>query len=862
MVLTGPGGIGKTRLASAAAIAWQRSGSARRVLPCDLARGDFDALIAALTAQIPDLAPNARDPEAPLREALRRRGSQLLLIDSAEWLGTVGLQRLVGWLTRMPDLRALLTSRDRIETVATHTLAVERLPPEEAVELLLARTPATAVVPPDPTRDRALLREVAERLDGIPLALELAAARLEVLPLPALRDRLDRRFRLLRAPEDPADARHATLYRAIQWSWDDLAAWEQDAFAQLSVFEGGIPLDGAEAVVRLGGGLDAPGALDALHALVRRSLLRAVPAGGDTPPRFEKYDSIREFGAAQLDQREDAATVRGRHAEWLLAAADEWARGREIHAPGAAERLHQENANLLTVRRRGLQRGDAVGAAWAIAATNHASLTWRSLAPAAATAWGLAPLQQAEAVGAAASSAGAMLHRLVAGALRRAGRLEDAVAQQGRAVAEAHAAGDPGAEAEETGYLGSLLQLLGERTRADAHYRRALSLARESGRLRVEALALAALGQSAQRAGPEPTREAVEHLERAYERALAAGRHDLMSVFHSALGNLHADLGNLERARHHLLAGVELARAARRPAVEADIHIQLGATAHALEQPALADHHYQDAEACLGDGQHPGHRAFLELGRAALALERLDESARPLAEAARERVRAYRFNRQAILLACALATVAGQAALAGDVAAAEAAVEEADAIDASHDFLVDPVRALVGRFALVARARAALAADELDAARECCEAARAHHPAPADAMGRALHRSVERLLQQTEAGLSAWVVAADGSWFQAPEGPRVGLERRPTLQPLLAALAAQRVAHPGQGLALQELVAIGWPGERLLAKSARNRVYVAISTLRKMGLELLERSDEGGYLLAPGVSVRVAQLSQ
>ena len=153
--------------------------------------------------------------------------------------------------------------------------------------------------------NRAAVAEVVRLLDGLPLAIELAAARVRVLSPAQLVARMRDRFAILAGARGMA-ARQATLRAAIDWSWDLLAPWEQGAFAQCSVFDGGFTLEAAEAVLDLSPWPEAPSAMDVVQALSDKSLLRMwVPAAKSRydieEPFFGMYLSIREYAAEKLD---------------------------------------------------------------------------------------------------------------------------------------------------------------------------------------------------------------------------------------------------------------------------------------------------------------------------------------------------------------------------------------------------------------------------------------------------------------------------------------------------------------------------------------------------------------------------------
>ena len=318
LTLTGPGGTGKTRLGlQAAAEASDRYPD-----------GVFWVPLAPL-----------RDAELVLETAGQALGatdgladhvsdkSLLLLLDNFEHV-VEAAEGLAELLAACPNLQLLVTSRELLRLPAEQAYPVPPLEPDDGAELFLARAhavdPAFAATPAVP--------ELCARLENLPLALELAAARVRVLSPEQLLDRLSGRLDLLKAGRG-VDARQRTLRATIEWSHELLDEDEQRLFARLAVFRGGCTLEAAEDVC------DAD--LDVLQSLVDKSLLR------HSQERFWMLETIREYAAEQLEHRGDAATMRQRHADYFLSLAEE----AEPHLTGAdqapwLERLEAEHDNL------------------------------------------------------------------------------------------------------------------------------------------------------------------------------------------------------------------------------------------------------------------------------------------------------------------------------------------------------------------------------------------------------------------------------------------------------------------------------------------------------------------------------------
>lgn len=279
VTLLGPGGAGKTRL-SVEVTAHQQD-----VCFVELASvrdGIERAVLAALGVRDSSLPGPAEDPMKRLVAALRER-SPLLVLDNCEHLVADVAALAERLLHAHPDLRVLATSREPLGITAEHLWPVRSLAPGDAVRLFTDRA---AAVRPGFVPDEAVER-ICRELDGLPLAIELAAARMRTHEAAELAGRLGDRFRLLSRGSRTADARHQTLRAVVAWSWDLLLPEERDMAARLTVFTGSATADAAERVC----GVDA----DVLDSLADKSLLEV--SGG----RYRMLETIRAFCAEQLD---------------------------------------------------------------------------------------------------------------------------------------------------------------------------------------------------------------------------------------------------------------------------------------------------------------------------------------------------------------------------------------------------------------------------------------------------------------------------------------------------------------------------------------------------------------------------------
>jgi predicted ATPase/DNA-binding CsgD family transcriptional regulator len=370
LTLTGPGGSGKTRLALAVAGG----------LIEDFEDGVWLVELAPLSD--PELVPQAvasvlgvrEAPGDPLSETLAdrlRAGSLLLVLDNCEHLVDACAILIQSLLRRCPGLRVLTTSREMLGMPGEFLFAVPplslpdpRRPPAveglsgyEAVRLFAERARA---VKPDfaITGQNALaVAQICYRLDGIPLAIELAAARTRVLTPEQISARLEASFRLLSGGGRQALARHATLRAATDWSHDLLSAEEKSLFARLSAFAGGFSLVAAEEVGS-GGGIARNEVLDLLEKLVDRSMVTFEEKGGGA--RYRLLETLRQYASEKLSEAEEAERVRRRHMLYFLRLAEE----AEPELKGAHQetwlgRLEREHDNFRAALSWALERDEA-----------------------------------------------------------------------------------------------------------------------------------------------------------------------------------------------------------------------------------------------------------------------------------------------------------------------------------------------------------------------------------------------------------------------------------------------------------------------------------------------------------------------
>ncbi|MGW0290502.1 BTAD domain-containing putative transcriptional regulator [Streptomyces tuirus] len=368
VTLLGPGGAGKTRLSQ------ETAETVREAMPggvwlAELAPLDDpdavpEAVLTAVGARETVLygagaegiraavADRLDDPVERLAEHCSRP-RMLLILDNCEHVADAAARLTEELLARCPDLTVLATSREPLGVPGELLRPVEPLPEPVALRLLADRGAAARPgfrIEDDP----GACAEICRRLDGLPLAIELAAARLRMLTPRQIADRLDDRFRLLTSGSRTVLPRQQTLRAVVDWSWDLLDEEERDVLRRLSVFAGGCDLPAAEAVC-------GPAALEALGSLVDRSLVVAAPPGSpaDGEMRYRLLETVAEYAGERLDesgQRADAERAHLTYFRELARLTDPLLRG-----PGqlaAIHRLEREYENLRTALRHAVALRD------------------------------------------------------------------------------------------------------------------------------------------------------------------------------------------------------------------------------------------------------------------------------------------------------------------------------------------------------------------------------------------------------------------------------------------------------------------------------------------------------------------------
>jgi predicted ATPase len=550
------------------------------------------AILEAL--EIPEVGPN---PEEELTRALAS-SELLLLVDNFEQV-LPAARNIAELLAASPGLKVVVTSRAPLHIAAEHDFPVPPLADDEAAELFIARAQAANPNFELTEQNAAAVAELCARLDGLPLAIELAAARTKLLPPQALLSRLGNRLELLSGGRRDAPEHQQTLRMTLDWSYDLLEPDAQRLFAQLGVFAGGWSLQSAEAVC-----IGHDSVLEGLAALVDESLVRQrETASGE--PRFSMLEIVREYALERLEDEE----TRRRHLEHFVQLAEEAEPKLADHEQIVwFARLEDEHDNLRTALGHALEGGDGESALRHVVGIRRFWQIHGYLAE------GRQSIESAlAAVADEPSEARANALNMVGILAGEQGEFDAARKKFEGALADARSTNSTRVISSALVNLGNLAFFSGELDQARDLYKESIEYFESLGDLRGQALAKENVGLMALTAEDVP--EAVTWLTAARDLAREVGDDRELAAASRSLAAAMVELGEPTQATSLLGESLALARELGEPhgiAVCLDTFAGLAATTGEVERAAMLFGASDAVRASIGAKRQPDHQILYD----------------------------------------------------------------------------------------------------------------------------------------------------------------------------------------------------------------------------------------------------------
>lgn len=923
VTLRGPPGVGKTRLARHFALA-HRHQFEGGVWFCDLsqARGadDICDVVAAVLnlnlAECDELSSTA----IRLERALLERTSSMVVLDNFEHLVRFADETVGHWATSSAPTRWMVTSREPLG------LAGEAVLPVRSMSLPLAETTVEDVLKTDAVRlfsdrvravrpDYQVEPEIADvilllnKLDGLPLAIELAAARMALLTAAQVRQRIVDDLKHLSMGSGESIPRHATMHLAINWSWELLEPSQRGVFEQCSVFAGGFTLASAEAVLVVDRASEASSVEAVLMGLVERSLIVVDHRNTTDTTRFRMFGCIRQFAEKKLGARPAiVAELRDRHAWHYTSEGEHWLR------TGRVERLNESRDNLMAVARQTVvdqaqaelvvrsvlvldplldRRGpwrvriDLLKRAAALCEEHELRgdlnaqvlLTYCNALPGRQP-----PRRRLEIVEHAQSFAeGIEDNFLLAAALARRANLLAQLGKTDEAKDLMERAslllGDdpvPQTRAILASTEARICFQKGLLEQARASYERATQLFGQVDDRRNRGTMLGNLAITERNLGH--LHQARRHLRQAIVVLRDAGFRMNEGIQLANLGNLHAESGELGKANGCFLQAMEIHQSMGNRQSVAHGSRQLGDICLYRRQLDDAQIHYDRALALFHQLGDPKSEALVRGDLAIVMMLRGNwERARTQLQSALDSGELAERPRGVSVLMGRLAVAWARL---GDFDRADEKIAQAEErLDRERHPYEHHIVSVYGALVMILKQRSGpddVVSNKTEIENRIQNANAVSFPdsdhpwgppTPAQLSSElrlalalfqdALSDNEWHLLSTPCLFLdgSALIVVSKGERFRAPGGSERGLELRTALHGVFSRLVAQRLKAPGQPVNTRELVEAGWPDERVVKGAGSNRVYVAINTLRSYGLKKVLITHDDGYLLDPSVTV-------
>jgi predicted ATPase/tetratricopeptide (TPR) repeat protein len=926
VTIVGPPGVGKSRLAWELGRIMVTLGRTAALHAVDVSQAqDVTEVLSRLCASLLSGTMATRREEAlqDLAETLSVRENVVLLFDNAERLVGPVLDIVQELQLKSPETRMVVTSREPGRSSLNRTLRIEPLATADAARLFALRSAPFHTAERDLLEQSEDVLELVKRLDGLPLAIELAAARSRMLSPAQMLELLNERLKLLRLPERSASQRLATLQGTLDWSWEMLTGWEQSALIQCSVFAGPFSHQDAENVV-VCDEPDAPWMVDILQALYDRSLISIHrPENGSAEPdvMYVMYASVRDYVCARAP-REVTEAAWDRLVAWYNDRSAWWSSRIDVFGDGPALAWYdRQRSNLHAVLEYGIRQAPEVAARFLL--TLDTIVHERE-------PYNLLKELYNRVIVALGDDAGTIPYR--ARLLRRIGHhlmLRGALTEGKALVMKAVGLQRHDADVDEDRRMRISVAYLhmreGRFDESEEELRQALEQVQHSDNPVHVAMVHLYLGMlDSTRAEADATNR-MDWLQRAlawYQSSvnliLNLQKHRFLAVLYSNIGNVYLRLDMRTEQRHYFERCLE-------HAAIIDNRLMEAMALASLAWVALLEHDLDRAEALLHESL-PLQRTVRRVNAEGLVYQRIG-----ILDALRER---WSDASERLLRSRDLLYRSGEDRLAidseimlgycrmGAMRPSEARRYAESARQKSEE-LGDESRAVLARW--VQAGAAALNGDrDLDVLLEelaSCTFPR-HHDATEEliSMLRGIieagrtdgHQDVEtarnrmqsvtagqslrdrlpslvpqvrmvavvleQILRAAQPGVDV-VGALPGAnsvmpdltpipepnaapthrlqagssttWVRLNDGESIDLGRRRVVRRILDELIENRIHQPGRPVPVSRLVEAAWPGQRFVAESGANRVYVAIATLRTLGLGDVLQTRSGGYLIDP-----------
>ncbi|MGM0556583.1 MAG: ATP-binding protein [Myxococcota bacterium] len=874
------GGMGKTRLAM------QFGANTRdfeRVVFCDVTEARDEEVFAACVAREFSGFDGVRAPEDVGRH-LAGAGRALVIIDNLEQVVAPAARVVRRWLEQAPNISFLATSREPLHLRGERRLPLSPLEIERAVELFEHRARKARHDFSVDDNNRETVSAIVEHLDGLPLAVELAAARINVFAPANILERLKGEHggldTLVRKTRH-ATVRHQTMRGTLEWSWDLLEDDERRVLAGSSVFRGGFDLRAAEDVLSTEGSRWVG---DVLESLSDKSLLIAElreNPDGRQDRRFRLFETTARFAASMLDDelRRELARLHAWHyveriedhrgaplihetqnavrAFWSAAEFDDNLAGRAALCATRLLRLRgavEERLEIIGTALDG-EIDDPKLRAKLLSARTSCHLVRGEFSAA------LRDIDRGiEAADTANSrSTRAFLLYSKSEALRGRGHPTEAREPLNEALEIAESRGDYRAESTLRAALADIDFDLGRAEKATSTWHRALELAHRKKFRDLRGKILVQMGRSDMLYGDlDSARRRLEDANKSQKQPST----ELQRARHETLAEIAWLEDDESGARDHLTRALTLGTKTQDYRDPIVAHFGLAAIERRVD-PDATDAHLDAVRELVWDNEDVFNRVqvHVRLGIFRLFRGACREATHLFDRAVDEASRLDDARIQPHAM-----TWLGIAFAMGDKS--DKASQQLD--EAEHGFHAAGFEAL---------------ADQIDAYRRAVKPLVEGAPAATRDTVSALRDSAERFRFQSNVRLSSWrfydplssladiletastddepedalVVARDGSMFELPDGERVDLSSRQALRLILAELGTLRQAAPGDGISVDELRHVGWPDETLTEEAGSSRVYTAIRNLRSMGLDGVLLTGHTGYFLDPEIPFRWAR---